>query len=360
MGSGYIWHKRHPYDMITSENNHSETFRFPHQMNRPLPKHAFPGSSGKQVTLTINEKPGTGEAVFKVRNSPHATGLSYETEGNSGNLLPSSYLLQSESEEARAKSDEEETKIREATNAIKNVIKLFGQDNRRGRTKLIQQATQDFRGDSKSLEAGRELSEYEAQVAQAQNQDRAKARAQALSQQSGQEFSPNEVEPGFRPPNYAVVSTSDSKEWKNLAHVLAIQLKRVLNHMEDREMENRYEKEKIQEEMMVMAQQQMMGRDEDEGPDNENDEDNDDDDDEMPNNREKRRHSVFSPYAKKRPENSTKNTKTEKKLYKTNSSKKFIEHNLVHRAVKKLSRLEKVHKSKKQKRRLVKRQKSLK
>jgi len=323
-------------------------------MNRPLPKHAFPGPSGKQVTLTINEKPGTGEAVFKVQNSPHATGLSYETEGNSGNLLPSSYLLQSENEEARAKSDEEETKIREATNAIKNVIKLFGQGNRRGRTRLIQQATQDFRGDSKSLEAGRELSEYEAQVVQAQNQDRAKARAQALSQQSGQEFSPNEMEPGIRPPNYAVVSTSDSKEWKNLAHVLATQLKRVLNHMEDREMENRYEKEKIQEEMMLMAQQQMMGRDEDEGPDNENDED-DEDDDEM-NNREKRRHSVINPYVKQRSENSTKKTRvtvTDKK-FPTNSSGKLTDPYLIHRTVKKLSRLEKLHKSKKHKRRLVK------
>lgn len=332
---------------------HSETFcRFPHQMNRPLPKHALPGSSGKQVTLTINEKPGTGEAVFKVQNSPHTTGLSYTTEGNPENLLPPTYQLQTESEEARVKSDEEETKIREATNAIKNVIKLFDRDNRRGRTRLIQQATQDFRGDSKSLEAGRELSEYDAQVAQAENQDRAKASAQALSQQSGQEFSPNEVEPGLPPPNYAVVSTSDSKEWKNLAHVLATQLKRVLNHMEDREMENRYEKEKIQEEMMLMAQQQMMGRDEDEGPNNENDED--DDDDEM-NNREKRRHSVLSPYVKKRSENATKNTKlTHEKLYKTNSSGKFAEHNLVHRAVKKLSRLEKLHKSKKQKLPLVK------
>lgn len=321
-------------------------------MNRPLPKHAFPGSSGKQVTLTINEKPGTGEAVFKVQNSPHTTGLSYETEGNSGNLLPSSYLLQSESEEARAKSDEEETKIREATNAIKNVIKLFGQDNRRGRTRLIQQATQDFRGDSKSLEDSRELSEYEAQVAQAQNQDRAKASAQTLSQQSGQEFSPNEVEPGLRPPNYAVVSTSDSKEWKNLARVLATQLKRVLNHMEDREMENRYEKEKIQEEMMLMAQQQMMGRDEDEGPDNENDED-DEDDDEM-NNREKRRHSVLNPVVKQRSQNSTKSTKVTDKKYQTNSSRKLTDPNLVHGTVKKLSRLEKFHKSKKHKRRLVK------
>ena len=329
------------------KNNHVEIFRFSRQMNRPLPKHAFPGSSGKQVTLTINEKPGTGEAVFRVQNSPHTTGLSYETEGNSENLLPSSYLLQSESEEARAKSDEEETKIREATSAIKNVIKLFDQDNRRGRTRLIQQATQDFRGDSKSLEAGRELSEYEAQVAQAQNQDRAKASAQALSQQSGQEFSSNEAEPGLRPPNYAVVSTSDSKEWKNLAHVLATQLKRVLNHMEAREMENRYEKEKIQEEMMVMAQQQMMGRDEDEGPDNENDED-DEDDDEM-NNREKRRHSVLSPFVKKHPENASKSTKTDKTLFATNSSRKFNKQNLVHRAVKKLSRLENLHKSRKQK-----------
>ena len=338
--------------MITSkQNNHVEMFRFSHQMNRPPRKHTFPGSSGKQVTLTINEKPGTGEAVFRVQNSPHTTGLSYETEGNSGNLLPSSYLLQSESEEARAKSDEEETKIREATNAIKNVIKLFGQENRRGRTRLIQQATQDFRGDSKSLEAGHELSEYEAQVAQAQNQDRAKESAQALSQQSGQELSPNEVEPGLRPPNYAVVSTSDSKEWKNLAHVLATQLKRVLNHMEAREVENRYEKEKIQEEMMLMAQQQMMGRDEDEGPDNENDED-DEEEDEM-NNREKRRHSVLIPYKKKRPENSTKKRKlTDRKSSRTISSRKFTDHNVVHRSVKKLSRFEKLHESKR--RRLVK------
>ena len=326
-------------------------------MNRPPPKHAFPGPSGKQVTLTINEKPGTGEAVFEVQNSPHATGLSYETEGNSGNLLPSSYDLQWESEEARAKSDEEETKIREATNAIKNVIKLFGKDNRRGRTRLIQQATQDFRGDSKSLEAGRKLSEYEAQVAQAQNQDRAIASAQALSQQSGQEFNRNELEPGLhslRQPNYAVVSTSDSKEWKNLAHVLATQLKRVLNHMEDREMENRYEKEKVQEEMMLMAQQQMMGRDEDEGPDNENENDEDDDDDDEMNNREKRRHSVLSPYVKQRSVNSRKKAKVTDKKFQTNSSGKLTDPNLVHRAVKTLSRLEKFHKSKKHKRRLVK------
>ena len=351
-----ITHKRHPVLVYNDQekNNHVENFPFSHQMNRPLPKHALPGSSGKQVTLTINEKPGTGEAVFRVQNSPHATGLSYETEGNSGNLLPSSYLLKSESEEARAKSDEEETKIREATSAIKNVIKLFDQDNRRGRTRLIQQATQDFRGDSKSLEAGHELSEYEAQVAQAQNQDRAKASAQVLSQQSGQEFSPNEAEPGIRPPNYAVVSTSDSKEWKNLAHVLATQLKRVLSHMEAREMENRYEKEKVQEEMMLMAQEQMMGRDEDEGPDHDENDEDDEDEDEM-NNREKRRHSVFIPYMKKRPENSTKNRKlTDKKSSKTNSSRKFTDHNLVHRAVKKLSRFEKIHESKRHKRRLVK------
>lgn len=303
------------------------------------------------MTLTINERPGTGEAVFKVQNSPHSTGVGYTTEENQENLLPPTYRLQTESEEARAKSDEEETKIREATNAIKNVIKLFDRDNRHGHTRLIQQATQDFPGDSKSLEASRELaglqSEYDAQVAQAQNQDRAKASAQALSQQSGPEFNPNEVGPGAPPPNYAVVSTSDSKDWKNLAHVLATQLKRVLNHMEDREMENRYEKEKIQEEMMLMAQQQMMGRDEDELPDNEND---DDDDDGEMNNRDQRRHSVLNPYVKKRSENLSKNMKS----YKPNPSRKSSQYNLVHRAAKKLSRLERLHKSKKQKHPLVK------
>ncbi|XP_078381515.1 uncharacterized protein LOC144664276 isoform X2 [Oculina patagonica] len=327
------------------------------EMNRPYRKPAVPDSSGKQVTLTINEKPGTGEAVFKVQNSPHSTGLKYTTEGNPGNLLPPSYALQTESEEARAKSDEEETKIREATNAIKNVIKLFDRDNRHGHTRLVQQATQDFPGDSKSLEASRELagiqSEYDAQVAQAQNQDRAKASSQALSQQSGPEFNSNEMGPGATPPNYAVVSTTDSKDWKNLAHVLATQLKRVLNHMEDREMENRYEKEKIQEEMMLMAQQQMMGRDEDEGPDD-RDDDDDDDGGEM-NNRDRRRHSVLSPYVKKRSENVSRNTKfTDRKSMKTNSSRKLTEHDLVHRAVKKLSRLEMLHKSKKQKNPLVK------
>lgn len=272
-------------------------------------------------------------------------------------MIPPTYSIQNEREEARIKSDEEETKIREATNAIKNVIKLFDRDNRHGHTRLIQQATQDFPGDSKSLEASQEMagiqSEYDAQVAQAQNQDRAKASAQALSRQSGREFSPNEVVPGAPPPNYAVVSTSDSKDWKNLAHVLATQLKRVLNHMEDREMENRYEKEKIQEEMMLMAQQQMMGRDEDERPYDEDDDDDDEDGD--MHDRDKRRHSVHSSYVRKRSENVSKNTNlTGRKSYKTNSSRKFTERNLVHKAVKTLSRLEVLHKSKEQKRPMVK------
>lgn len=326
-------------------------FRFPYQMNGRFRKPAPLDSSGKHVTLTINEKPGTGEAVFKVQNSPHATGLSYTTEGTPGGLPPPSYLIQNENEEARTKSEEEETRIREATNAIKNVIKLFDRDSRHGHTRLVQQATQDFPGNSKSLEASRELtgiqSEYDAQVAQAQNQDRAGASAQALSQQieSGLNVNANGVGPGVSPPNYAVVSTSDSKDWKNLAHVLATQLKHVLYHMEDREKENRYDKAKVQEEMMLMAQRQMMERDDDEGTD-----DDDDDDDDM-SNRDKRRHFVLSP----RSENGTKNIRlTDKKSYKTNLSRKFLEHNLIHRAVKKLSRLEILHKSKKQKRRQVK------
>lgn len=327
-------------------------------MNAPFRKPSISESSGKQVTLTINEKPGTGEAVFKVQNSPHDTGLSYTTDEHPGALPSPTYLLQTENEEVRAKSEEEEDKIRAATSAIKNVIKLFDRGNRHGHTRLVQEATQDFPGDSKSLEASRELagidpSEYNAEVAQAHNLDRARASAQALSQQIRPDLSSSEVEPGSPPPNYAVVSTSDSKDWKNLAHVLATQLKRVLNHMEDREKENRYEKEKIQEEMMLMAQQQMMGmgREDDEGPDDEGD----DDDDEMNNrsDREKRRHSVSSPHEKKRPGNASQNRRlTDKKPYKTKSSRKLTGLHLAHRAVKKLSRLEMLHKSDKQKRRL--------
>lgn len=314
-------------------------------MNPPIQKPALSVTPGKQVTLTINEKPGTGEAVFKVLNTPHASGVSYTTDGTPGGLPSPNYFLQNENEEARAKSEEEETKIREATQAIKNVMKLFDRGNRHGhghmRTRLVTQATQDFPAASKSLEANQELAGLQSEIeAQAQSQDGAAARAQALSQGIGHEITSTGMGTGVsNVPNYAVISTSDSKDWKNLAHVLAAQLKRVLNHMEDREKENQYEKEKMQEEMMLMAQQQM-GREDDEGPD-----DNDDEDDEM-SDREKRRHSVLSPYVNKSSKNALKNIGLkDKPLRKLKFSRKMTEHKLLQRAVQKLSRLEMLHKS---------------
>ena len=309
-------------------------------MNPPIRK---PAPSGKQVTLTIKEKPGTGEAVFRMQNAPHTTGVSYTTEGNPGGLPSPRYFLGNEDEDAIAKSEEEETKIREATQAIKSVMKLFDKGNRRGHARLVTLTKQDFPANSKSLEANRELAGIHSEIdSQTQSQDRAAARAQALSRQIGQGISPSGMGTGVSNiPNYAVISTSDSKDWKNLAHVLATQLKRVLNHMEDREKQNQYENEKMQEEMMQMAQKQMMGRDEDEDPDDEDD----DDDDEM-SDREKRRHSVLNPYVNKSPENAAKKIGFKDKLsQRLKSNKKITENKLLHRTVKKLSRLEILHQS---------------
>ena len=318
-------------------------------------------SSGKQVTLTINERPGTGKAIFKVKNSHHATGVSYTTEDRPGGLPSPTYLLQTEHEEARAKAEEEEAKIRAATSAIKNVIKLFDRDStHHSHTRLVQEATQDFPADAKSMEDSRELaadmgaSEYHAEVAHAQNLDRARASAEALSQQNVPYLSSSKTGPGSPPPNYAVVSMSDSKDWKSLAHTLATQLKSVLNHMEDREKENRNEKERIQEEMMLMAQRKMMGigREDDEGPDD----DDDDDDDEMSNmdEMEKRRHSVSIPQERTTIRNLPRNSRlTDQKSYQEKPRRKSNGLHSAHRAAKILSRLEIRYKSKRQKRRLT-------
>lgn len=97
----------------------------------------------------------------------------------------------------------------------------------------------------------------------------------------------------------------------------------------------------------------MMGRDEDEGLVNENDED-DEDEDEM-NNREKRCYFVFIFYMKKFFENFIKNWKLiDKKLFKINFSRKFIDYNLVYRVVKKLLWFEKIYEFKRYKCWLVK------
>lgn len=318
-------------------------------------------SSGKQVTLTINERPGTGKAIFKVKNSRHATGVSYTTEDRPGGLPSPTYLLQTENEEARAKAEEEEAKIRAATSAIKNVIKLFDRDStHHSHTRLVQEATQDFPAHAKSMEDSRELaadmgaSEHHAEVAHAQNLDRARASAEALSQQNVPYLSSSKTGPESPPPNYAVVSMSDSKDWKSLAHTLATQLKSVLNHMEDREKENRNEKERIQEEMMLMAQRKMMGigREDDEGPDD----DDDDDDDEMSNmdEMEKRRHSVSIPQERTTIRNLPRNSRlTDQKSYQEKPRRKSNGLHLAHRAAKILSRLEIRYKSKRQKRRLT-------
>ena len=310
-------------------------------MNPPLRKPVLSGSHGNQLTLTVNAKPGTGEAIFKVQTSPRASGIRYTTEKPPEGFPSPDDILENENEEDRAKSEEEETKIREATQAIKNVMKLFGSGNRHDHTKLVTKEAQDFPAHSKSLETNREMAGIQSEIdAQAQSQELAAARAQALSQQIGEELSPNKLGVSSIP-NYAVISTKDSKDWKNLAHMLATQLKSVLNHMEDREKENQYQKEKIEEEMMMMARQrQMMGGDDDEDP-----YDDDNDDDGEMSDREKRRHSVLNPHLKKSSENRSKNISSKDESLRRLNSGNITEQKLLHRAVKKLSQLEMLHKS---------------
>lgn len=311
-----------------------------YQMNPPLHKPNLPKSQGKKVTVTFSEKPG--KVVFRMQNSPEASGVSYTTE-RTPDGPPTPNNVANEIDEDRARSEEEETKIKVATQAIKNVLKLFEKGNEQShiRNSLTTQATQDFPADSKSLNTGREMTEIENEIkAQEKSEDSAAATAQALSKQIGQELSPKETEPGVpNAPNYAVISMGNSKDWKNLAHVLAAQLKRVLNHMGEREKENQYEQEKIQEQMMLMA------GDEDDEPDN----DDDDDDDYGMRGREIRRHSVLSPYGRNRSENAAKNYSLtgwqSRRVISRISRKKVNEHKLLHRVVHKLSRLEMLHKS---------------
>ena len=315
-------------------------------MNPPLHKPTLPNSQAKQVTLTFTEKPG--KVAFRMQNSPEAGGESYTTEGTPDES-PTPNNVVNEIDEDRERSEDEETKIKEATQAIKNVFRLFGKENEHShiRNRLITQATHDFPADSKSLDTGREVTEIQKEIdAQEQSEDSTAARAQALATKIGEELSPKEMNPGVpNAPNYAVIGMGNSKDWKNLAHALAEQLKRVLNHMEEREKENQYEQEKLQEDMMLL------GGDEDEGPDN----DDDDDDDYGMTAGENRRHSVLSPHGLKvRSENDVKNysltvQQSRSRLISRISRKKINEHKLLHSDVEKLLRLEMLHKSQGQK-----------
>lgn len=286
-------------------------------MDAPLrkPKPAY--YAGKQVTVTFNEKPKT-EETFK--QSP-----------------PPNYFHAKENEEDIDKSEEE--KIRMATQSIKNVLKLFGNDYRdhHEKLKLVTQSAKDLPAHSKSLEIHRELAGIQREIdTQTQSQDRSAENAQAISRKIGQELTTNES--GNRMtnvPNYAVISTKGSKDWKNLAHVLAIQLKGVLNHMENREKENQYEKDRMEEEMMMMAQQQ----DEDDDPDYDGDYYDDDDMNE-------RRHSVLMPLANNSSKKAFKkfileNKRPQRLKYESSVDEK----RLLHQDVQTLSKLEMLYKS---------------
>lgn len=303
-------------------------------------------SRGGNVTVTINERPGIGETVFRMQTSPKDNGVSYKAEENRGGLSPPYYSSSTEDGEDKATSDEEEeANIREATQTIENVLNLFHNGNtaRHTRGRLVTKTAHDSPADSKSMEVDHETAKIQNEIdAQVKSQDRAAAKAQALSQHIGQELSPNKKGAVVsKTPNYEVISTSESGDWKNLAHALATQLKRVLNHMEDREKENQYEREKIQEEMMMMEQQQMMARDGDEGSD---DEYEDEGDGEMMDGK-KRRHSVQTP--SNNTGNATKNVNVKDQQSKrSQTSKKTDEEKLLHRTVQTLSRLQIImHKS---------------
>lgn len=286
-------------------------------MDAPLRKPKPPYYAGKQVTVTFNEKPKT-EETFK--QSP-----------------PPNNFHAKENEEDLDKSEEE--KIRMATQSIKNVLKLFGNDYRdhHEKLRLVTQSAKDLPAHSKSLEIHRELAGIQREIdTQTQSQDRSAENAQAISRQIGQELTTNES--GNRMtnvPNYAVISTKGSKDWKNLAHVLAIQLKGVLNHMENREKENQYEKDRMEEEMMMMAQQQ----DEDDDPDYDGDYYDDDDMNE-------RRHSVLMPLATNSSKKAFKKFILEnKRPHRLKYESSVDEKRLLHQDVKTLSKLEMLYKS---------------
>ena len=300
------------------------------------------------MTLTINERPGTGEAVFQVQNSPHGTGLAYAAGGLPPVVPPQNFLLANENEEARAKAEEEEKRIKEATHSIKNVLRLFNEGHRFTQNKLLQEQAQDFPGNSKSLDTAPDLAGIQNAIdaqdptqdpTQDQTQDHPEIKAQAIAKQIGQLLGSSSATTGplqpYEEPNYAFISASDSSDWKSLARTLATQLKHVLNHMEDRERENSYEKEKLREQMMYLTQQQMMGRDDDEEPDE--DEDYDDD-------RFRKSHFVLTPRRRKnskKPTKSVHNNSHKKFSLTTNKRKK--PKSVHHGAVKTLSRLKKVH-----------------
>ena len=287
-----------------------------YQKDAPLRKPKPPDYVGKQVTVNFNEKPETEETL---KQSP-----------------PPNYFRAKENEEDIEKSEEE--KIRMATQSIKNVLKLFGNDYRddHEKLKLVTQSAKDLPAHSKSLEISRELAGIQREIdTQTQSQDRSAENAQAISRQIGRELTTNES--GNRManvPNYAVISTKGSKDWKNLAHVLAIQLKGVLNHMEDREKENQYAKDRMEEEMMMMTQQQ----DDDDDPDY----DGDYYDDDM----NERRHSVLMPLATNSSKKAFKKFSLEiKRPQRLKYESSVEEKRLIHQDVKKLSKLEMLYKS---------------
>ena len=299
------------------------------------------------MTVTIDEKPGTGEATVKMQSSPKTIGVSYKTDGTPEGLPDPNNFLLHENEEFKDRSYEEEAKIKEAANAVKKVMKLFGNsESRRGRMhdRLVSQVTHYSPADSKSRGLDNQVAGIQSAIeAQSKSQDRAAAKAQALSQQIGRQISNDE-----NAPNYAVISAGDSSDWKSLARVLATQLKQVLNHMEHREMQSRYEQRKIQEEMMLMARQQMMDRDEDDDLFDDNDDDDDDDDDDEMFGLEKRRQFVLTPNGNNTSENATRNYSFNNNQSISSkglaSGKKMNESRLLHRAVQKLLKLEMLEK----------------
>ncbi|XP_068723923.1 uncharacterized protein [Montipora capricornis] len=317
------------------------------QPNPQIKKPALPLPKGKQVTVTIDEKPGTGEATVKMESSPKTIGVSYKTDGTQEGLPDPNNFLLHENEEFKDRSYEEEAKIKEAANAVKKVMKLFGNsESRRGRMhdRRVSQVTHDFPADSKSRGLDNQVAGIQSAIdAQSKSQDRAAAKAQALSQQIGRQISNDE-----NAPNYAVISAGDSNDWKSLARVLATQLKQVLNHMEHREMQSRYEQQKIQEEMMLMARQQMMDRHEDDDLFDDNDDDDDDDDDDEMFGLEKRRQFVLTPNRNNTSENATRNYSFNNNQSISSkglaSGKKMNESRLLHRAVQKLLKLEMLEK----------------
>lgn len=292
------------------------------------------------MTVTINEKPENSEATVRMQSSPKDVGVRYMTDRTPGKK----YFMfnEFENDEMNDRSYEEEEKIREAKRAIETVMKLFEVDFRRGHTRngLVKQAAYDSPADSKSTGTDLGMSRNQSVIkAQVKAVDHADARAQTLSQQIGQRTKNN-----GKVPNFAIITSNDSEDWKSLARVLAIQLKRVLNHMEHREKESRYEKRKIQEEMMLMEQQQLMNTDDDDNDDDGFDDDYGHDDDEMSDG-EKRRQSVLSPAGRNSPETTVINKNfNDKQPKNVKFPKKINESELVHRSVQKLLKLEMLQK----------------